>query len=79
MSDLSSDRSYEVQTDIYIARRKRMHSVFDSAGIPVFHAPHVLQVLEWLADQDIRKATFTDDDATFDITFARRVPLESPA
>ncbi|HET98796.1 MAG TPA: hypothetical protein ENH89_00180 [Aurantimonas coralicida] len=69
MTVVSLHALYEVQLDINIARRKRMHSVFDPAGIPVFHAPLVLQVLNWLHEQDIHSVRFTDDETTYDVTF----------
>lgn len=62
---------FEVQVDVYIARRKRMHSVYDAEGIPVFHGPHILQVLDWLFEQDIRQALFTDEDTTYLVKFER--------
>lgn len=66
---------YTVETDIYIARRRRVHAVNDARGKPVFHDPHILQVLDWLVEQDVTTARFTDDATAFVITF-ERVPLE---
>lgn len=68
----SREPLFEVQVDIYIARRKRMHSVFDNKGLPVFHGPHILQVLGWLSEQDIKQALFTDEDTTYLVKFERR-------
>ena len=60
---------YEVQLDLYVARRKRMHAIFDPAGVPVYHAPLVIQVLDWLADKDVTMARFTDDERTYHVEF----------
>ena len=62
---------YTVQVDIYTARRQRVHQVIDGRGIPVYHDKHILNVLDWLAERDIRDARFTDDATAFLVTFAR--------
>lgn len=62
---------FVVETDLYIARRKRLHAVTNSDGKSVFHAPHVLQVLDFLTDNDIRQAVFTDDDTRYLVSFER--------
>lgn len=69
-----SEALYTVQVDIYIARRKRIHEVQDAAGVAVYHDPHLLNVLTWLAEQNIRTARFTDDQDTFLVTFDREAP-----
>lgn len=71
----SQTRLYEVQLDIYIARRKRMHAIYDLSGVPVFHAPHLLQILNWFHEQGVTSATFTDDESAYVVTFERR-PLQ---
>jgi len=77
MAPPSPDRLHEVQLDIYIARRKRMHAIFDPNGIPVFHAPLIMQVMEWLADKEITRVRFTDDDTAYEVTF-QPCALEQP-
>ncbi len=62
---------YEVQLDLYIARRKRMHAIFDPQGVPVYHAPLVIQIFDWLADKDVTSARFTDDEAIYQVAFRR--------
>ena len=69
---------YAVQTDIYIARRKRLHAVHDPSGTPVYHDPHLMNVLEWLTEQGITTARFTDDQVAYLVTF-KRVTLEPPS
>ncbi len=55
-----------------------MHSVFDPAGKPIYHAPHILQVLVWLADQGVRRVRLTDGDDTFDADFTRVLSPQTP-
>ncbi len=62
---------HTVQVDIYIARRKRVHAVHDQYGVPVFHDPHIMNVFDWLAEQDICTARLTDDSSAFVVTFTR--------
>lgn len=69
MSDIRPTAMFEVQLDLYIARRQRMHSVFDPDGNPVFHDKLILNVMEWLADKGVRCARFTDDETTYIVTF----------
>lgn len=69
MAPAVDNRPFVVQVDIYIARRKRMHSVLDPSGRPVFHAPLVIDVLDWLREQDIKQALFTDDETTYLVRF----------
>lgn len=54
-----------------------MHAIFDPAGIPVYHAPRIIQVLDWLAEKDVTSARFTDDEATYQVEF-RRVANDNP-
>ena len=70
--------THEVQTDIYFARRKRLHTVYDQAGEPVYSDPHLMNVFDWLAEQDITTARFADDATAYLVTF-ERVPLEPPS
>ena len=70
---------YVVDLDIYVARRKRVHQVRDPSGAPVFHAPLVLDVLNWLAEKGITRARFTDDASSFDVTSRRRIPANPKA
>lgn len=69
---------YVVSVDLYIARRRRIHEVRDPNGVAVFHAPHIIQVLEWLVDNDIGVAEFTDDDACFVVNFSRQSSPVTP-
>ena len=62
---------HTVQVDIYFARRKRLHTVYDHAGAPVFSDPHLMNVLDWLVEQDVTTARFTDDQVTYLVTFER--------
>ncbi len=78
MPPANDNHPYVVQTDIYIARRKRMHAVIDPAGRPVFHAPLLLDVLDWLADKDVHTARFTDEETTYDISFVIHAPPKPP-
>ncbi len=55
-----------------------MHSVFDAAGLPLYHAPHILQVLCWLADQNVERVRLTDGDDTFDVGFVRVASPQKP-
>ncbi|HDZ44099.1 MAG TPA: hypothetical protein ENH80_09175 [Phycisphaerae bacterium] len=71
-------RLHEVQTDIYIARRRRLHAVNDPTGVPVFHGPRIIEVLDWLADNDVNRVRFTDDALAFEVTF-ERCTLEQPS
>ena len=64
---------YKVELDLYIARRRRLHEVRNPAGEAVFHAQHVMNVLEWLADNNIGTALFTDGDTEFTVSFARLI------
>ena len=74
MPPANDNHPYVVQTDIKFARRKRMHEVIDPSGRPVFHAPLLMDVLDWLTDKDVHAARFTDEESTYDISFAIHVP-----
>lgn len=76
MADDSPCSAYKVDTDIYIARRKRLHTVYDPAGELVFTGPHILDVLAWLADNDVRSAIFQDADDCFVVRFTRAPPTQ---
>ncbi len=78
MPEPGSIALYKVELDLYIARRKRMHSVLDPHGIPAFHAPHMIDVLEWLADKGVTSATFTDGETTYAVSFVKRRPNTPP-
>ncbi len=65
----NDNRPHTVQADIYVARRKRIHQIIDPAGLAVFSAPHILDVLVWLADKDLTTARFTDEETSFTVTF----------
>lgn len=62
---------FTVQVDIYVARRKRMHSVMNDIGEQVFADPHLMNILTWLAEQELSQARFTDEEDTFLVTFTR--------
>lgn len=66
----ATKRPVTVELDIYIARRKRSHSVIDADGETVFHAPNMADILTWLDGQDIRTATFVDGDDRFSVVFS---------
>lgn len=68
------DRPYIVQTDIIVARRKRIHAVHDPGGVPVFHARHLIEVMDWLVNNDVHHARFTDDETTYDVSFVACAP-----
>ncbi len=72
MPPANDNHPYVVELDLYIARRRRLHEVRRPDGIAVFHAAHVVQVLDWLVDNDIGSAEFTDDETTFLVTFKRK-------
>ena len=69
---------HEVQTDIYIARRKRVHTVYDQNDEPVYSDPHLMNVLDWLFENDVKTARFADDTSAYLVTF-ERAPLEPPS
>ncbi len=74
MPAAENNRPYVVQTDIKFARRKRVHEVIDPSGLPVFHAPLLMDVLDWLTDKNVHAARFTDEESTYDISFANHAP-----
>ena len=69
---------YTVQTDIYIARRTRLHAVHDQFGTPVYHGPHLMNVFDWLFENDITTARFTDEESAYLVTL-ERAPLDPPS
>lgn len=66
-----------VQVDLYIARRKRVHSIYNDAGEAVYHSPLMIEVLAWFNANDIHAAYFTDDEDSFLVSFQRAEP-ETP-
>lgn len=60
-----------VQIDLYIARRKRVHAVVNSAAETLFHDPYIIRVMDWLADQDINRVRFADEEHAFIVNFQR--------
>ncbi len=66
---------YTVDVDVYIARRKRMHVVLGTEGVPLFHAAHLMDVFVWLAEKGTNIARFTDDAESFDVVFTRTTPV----
>ncbi len=71
-------RPYVVELDLYVARRRRLHEVRQPNGAAVFHAPHLTQVLNWLIDNGVGSAEFTDDDVTFVVSFSRKTSPPPP-
>ena len=73
MADATTSQVHTVQVDIYIARRKRMHQVVDPAGVVVWSDPHLMNVLDWLSEQGLTSAIFTDEESTFEVSFSKVV------
>ncbi len=58
-----------IALDLYIARRKRTHTVIDGDNEPVFHATRISDCLLWIEGQGVNHVTLVDEDSKFSVDF----------
>ncbi len=61
--------TYMIHLDLYIARRKRAHTVINDQREPVFHASRIADCLMWLDARDVNHVTLVDGDNQFSVDF----------
>ena len=60
-----------VHTDIKVTRRKRLHMVMDGTGLLMFSAGTIIEVLDFLYENEHLKARFSDENISFFIEFRK--------